>query len=208
MDIWEEDYFRLFLSHKGGHRAYTGSLKASLIPWGISAFVAHDDVEPTREWQVEIESALKTMDGLAALMTADFHASDWTDQEVGAAVGKSLPIIPIDFGMKPYGFFGKYQALPGSGKKPEVLAREILDLLLATPTPLGKEKINSAIVAVFEKGYSFDHANTLMAVVEKLDAIPDDLIDRLENAPSKNDQLDGAWQVKARLPDLITRLRS
>jgi TIR domain len=80
--IWTDGQFRLFLSHKSDIKKEAHSLKETLRAYGISAFVAHDDIVPTKEWQEEIENALATMDGFAALLTSGFHDSNWTDQEV------------------------------------------------------------------------------------------------------------------------------
>jgi len=44
-----------------------GRLQSSLRRFGISAFVAHVDIDPTKEWQDEIEAALFSMDALAAI---------------------------------------------------------------------------------------------------------------------------------------------
>ena len=61
----------------------------------MSCFVAHVDIHPTKEWQDEIESALSSMDGFVALLTDKFHESDWTDQEVGFALARGVPIIAV-----------------------------------------------------------------------------------------------------------------
>jgi hypothetical protein len=63
----------------------TAKLKEELGRFGVSAFVAHEDILATRKWQNEIENAHRSMDAFAALMTDDFHDSDWTDQEAGFA---------------------------------------------------------------------------------------------------------------------------
>src|SRR5439155_10900732 len=82
--------FRLFLSHVSEHKLLAGKLKDELLLRGISAFVAHEDIAPSLVWQNEIELALRSMHALAALLTPDFHASNWTDQEVGFALGKGI----------------------------------------------------------------------------------------------------------------------
>lgn len=103
--------FRLFLSHKSEVKVEVAKLKAKLARFGISAFVAHEDIKPTREWETEIENALATMDSFAALMTPDFRDSEWTDHEVGFARSTGVPMIAVDLGMKPYGFTARFQAL-------------------------------------------------------------------------------------------------
>jgi hypothetical protein len=39
-------------------------LKECLGAYGITGFVAHEDIEPSRVWQTEIERALFAMDAL------------------------------------------------------------------------------------------------------------------------------------------------
>ena len=89
---------------------------------GFACFVAHDDIEPSRAWQQTIETALDTCDVLVAYVTQDFSTSNWTDQEVGWALGRGRLIVPIRAGSLPYGFFGSYQAVPLSGSTFELAA--------------------------------------------------------------------------------------
>jgi TIR domain-containing protein len=110
--IWEEpNDFRLFLSHKSEVKKETAELKKALRPFGVSSFVAHVDIYPTQSWQNDIESALFSMDAFVALMTDRFHESDWTDQEVGFAFARGVPIVSVRLGRDPYGFIGKFQGL-------------------------------------------------------------------------------------------------
>jgi TIR domain len=110
--IWgDKEYFRLFVSHKAEVKAQVATLKTGLGKFGVSCFVAHVDIHPTKEWQDEIENALESMDGFVALLTPDYHDSSWTDQEVGFALARRVPIIAVRMGKVPYGFIGKFQAL-------------------------------------------------------------------------------------------------
>ena len=59
---------------------------------------------------------------LSAFITHDFHASAWTDQEVGWAFGRGLLVVPVRLGADPYGFAGKVQGISGNLEKPELLA--------------------------------------------------------------------------------------
>lgn len=132
-EFWEDNSARVFLSHLAANKAETTQLKEQLEQYGISAFVAHEDIEPTKEWQTEIESALASMDALVALLAPGFKESNWCDQEVGVAIGRQLPIISVRQGLDPYGFIGKYQAVQGAGKTPSQLAKEIFELFLPNP---------------------------------------------------------------------------
>jgi hypothetical protein len=108
--IWAPATLRLFLSHVSAHRDAVTLLKNVLLQYGISGFVAHEDIEPNLEWQVEIELALGSMHALCALLTPDFHQSNWTDQEIGFAFGRSVPVLSVRLGVSPYGFMGKTKA--------------------------------------------------------------------------------------------------
>jgi hypothetical protein len=116
--LWENGMLRLFLSHVSAHKKNVAELKADFRSYGVSAFVAHEDIEPNAEWLHEIELALQSMDALVALLTPDFHQSKWTDQEVGFAMGSNRTIISVRLGTDPYGFIGKFQGLPGSFETP------------------------------------------------------------------------------------------
>jgi hypothetical protein len=148
---WDHGYFRLFVSHSSEQSAEGGALKAALRPYAISAFVAHDDIDPTEEWRDVIEVALRTCEAMAAYVTPDFHPSKWTDQEVGVALARAILLIPIKKGVTPYGFMGKYQALPGGTKGPAKLAEEIHAILAShalTKKRLASDAEGEACVSV------------------------------------------------------------
>lgn len=119
---WIPDQFRLFITHLSADQKSATALKSALSVFRISGFVAHMDIEPTKEWQSVIEQALFTADALVALMTARFKESNWVDQETGIAIGRRLLVIPIRAGRDPYGFIGKYQALAIGTKDAATLA--------------------------------------------------------------------------------------
>lgn len=128
--IWGKGHVRVFLSHKSTVKENTAKLKQSLSLCGITAFVAHEDIEPTEEWQREIERALFSMDALVALLSSDFHDSNWTDQEIGVAIGRGVPHIAVRLGMDPYGLMGKRQGVGGcSWSDPDGIAVQVFRLL-------------------------------------------------------------------------------
>jgi hypothetical protein len=142
-EFWHPNHFRLFVSHLSTYRKQVAALQRYLLGFGISAFVAHKDIEPTKEWQNELENALNSMDALAALLSPDFRDSYWTDQEIGAAVGRGVLVIPLKQGTDPYGFIQKYQALDISGKKPSIVADEVFSILMSNS--LTKTKLANSL---------------------------------------------------------------
>jgi hypothetical protein len=81
---WAAGTFHLFVSHTTGYRASAGRLSTTLRPWGVHAFVAHDAIEPTREWEEVIELALGTCHAMCVMVTPDLARSLWCDQETGS----------------------------------------------------------------------------------------------------------------------------
>lgn len=73
--FWKPNRLKVFISHLAKNKMRAAEMKLGLANWGVSAFLAHQDIEPTREWQTEIEAALMTMDVLVALIEPGFRES-------------------------------------------------------------------------------------------------------------------------------------
>jgi hypothetical protein len=200
-EFWKKNFFKLFLSHISSFKKETAELQKSLLSYGITSFVAHEDIEPSKEWQSEIEIALKTMDGLAALLTPGFHESKWTDQEVGIAIGRSVPILSIRYGLDPYGFIGKYQGIQGSGKDLKQISKAILMVLLKNEN--SQQKMVHGLVHSFIESESFAESKQKIGLVEEAPYLSMDLIQMLENSIKENSQVRGSWGV----PESIKALK-
>jgi hypothetical protein len=203
--LWEPGFLRVFLSYTSVHKKEAGDLKGPLVSFGASCFVTHEDIHPTKEWQGEIELALFSMEVMVPLLTEGFKESNWTDQEVGVAIGRGIPVVPVRLGKDPYGFIGKYQAVAGHGKTPRTLAGNLMDVFLGNPSL--KEQAIQALVRRFEDAENFVHANALMHWLEKIEVASPNIIERLEKAPESNRQVADAFGVRERLPRLLKRLK-
>jgi hypothetical protein len=80
-----------FLSHIRQERHLVGDVKRRLEgSYGIDAFVAHDDIHPSKTWREQIKTALASCHLFVAFLHDGFHASQWCDQEVdGLSRGES-----------------------------------------------------------------------------------------------------------------------
>ncbi|HVA47548.1 MAG TPA: toll/interleukin-1 receptor domain-containing protein [Pirellulales bacterium] len=136
--FWLAAHFRLFVSHLSENKLAAANLKSALAPYGISAFVAHEDIKPTQEWQDEIEKAPFSMDGLAAILAPRFGESLWTDHEVGLALGRGVIVLPIRYGLDPYGLPGKYQGLQGKGRTLREVAEAVFRAFLDNSRTSGR----------------------------------------------------------------------
>lgn len=205
---WKPDHFRLFVSHTSAHKAFCGSLRQELLTWGIDAFVAHDQIEPTKQWQDEIELALATCDALAAVLTEDFVESRWCDQEVGFAMARGIVIVPLSLdGVNPHGFIGKYQRMnTEEGALPSSVADQLVDLLARHE----KTSLSMAhqIVVRYANSGSFDNARYNY---ERLLEIPKEhwtanLAKMAEEAPQSNSQIALAvTRTGQKMPEQVTK---
>jgi len=186
--IWEDGY-RVFFSHKTEVKAETGQLKAILRCFGATGFVAHEDIHPTKAWQEEIENALTTMDAFVAILTEKFHDSLWTDQEVGFAVARGVPIVALKMPLDPYGFIGKFQALKCDWKEAPI---EIMKLLIKNSAML------DAFISALPRCGSFEEGNTLSRVFPEIDALTNDQADRILEAFNANYELKGSFGFNGR----------
>lgn len=121
--------FRLFISHVSKDKRVATRLRETLEPFGISGFVAHEDIHPSFEWQDQIERALRSMDAMVAVHTEGFSKSYWTQQEIGFALGRGVYVISFKWGEDPTGFISKLQALARRDRSAEAIAKEIDRLL-------------------------------------------------------------------------------
>lgn len=191
--IWGAGQYRLFLSHKATAKKEASELKASLDLFGFSAFVAHEDIHPTKAWQTEIENALASMDGFVALMTSDFHDSDWTDQEVGYAFARGVPLLAVRLGSDPYGLIGKFQAISTNWKNAGL---EIVKVLVLRDRGFG------AYVHALRSCPSWDSANILAKVLPALDRLTDEQVDELMTAYNETSELRGGWGFNGDRPGM------
>ncbi|ACB73824.1 toll/interleukin-1 receptor domain-containing protein [Opitutus terrae] len=201
--IWGEAGFRVFLSHKSVVKRQTAALKERLSLYGISAFVAHADIRPTKAWQDEIENALATMDAFVALMTEDFHQSDWTDQEVGFAFARGIPLIAVNLGRNPYGFIGKFQALPCTWS---TAAKEIVSVLVKS------DRMLNAYIQAVGSCPNWDDGNRLAEIFPAIEHLSDGQADALIAAYNDNGEVNGSFGFNGTKPNyygdgLLTHLK-
>jgi nucleoside 2-deoxyribosyltransferase len=204
--FWRKGMFRLFISHLAIHRKWAADLQEALLQYGISGFVAHNDIEPTSEWQNQIEMALSTCDALVALLHNKFHESKWTDQEIGFAMGRAVPVCSVRFDEAPYGFIGRFQAFNGNNNEPWELAEEIFEAYRKNKQT--KRKMSGVLVSLFEESGSFAEAKSRITYLEELDIWEQSFTTRIQAAVENNMQIRESWGVPARVKSLVKKWSS
>lgn len=182
--FWLAGHFRLFLSHISSIKEKASQLQSGLRHYGISAFVAHEDIEPTKEWLNEIEKALFSMDALAAILTPGFNDSKWTDQEVGVAVGRDMLVVPVRKGLDPYGFVGKYQGMQGQGKTIGQVADSIFQILAKHSKTKGK--MASSLVDLIILSGDEKAALYKLDLLRRIETLPERHLEKIRESASNN----------------------
>jgi hypothetical protein len=202
--FWTPGHFRLFITHPSKVKQFAHDLKAALAGYQIAAFVAHDDIEPTREWQAEIESALRTMDALTALITEDFVVSKWCDQEVGIAIGRGKLVVPVRAGADPHGFLGKYQGLNAQTLNSSDIARKIFEIIVKHD--LSTPRMADALIERLSGSGSYVNAKRTMDLLEALPRLNSTQVSRLIATVEENSQVKDAFGVPGRVTELAKKV--
>lgn len=200
---WRVGEFRLFLSHIAEQKTYVSALSADLAGFGIHGFVAHEHIEPGREWAEVIRAGLLTCDALVAVLHPNFHQSNWTDQEVGYVMGQGKFAVAVRAGVDPYGFLGFVQGIPAPPTRtaPEV-AREILRVLCTEPRTAAA--VRDALVNKLVHAWSFNQSNSIVDFLRQCPKLSKDQYERLRQAQRSNVEVSGAFNV----PSLLDPLRA
>jgi hypothetical protein len=199
---WKGGAFRLLMSHVSIHKVLVSEIKASLTGKGIDSFVAHEDIEPTKEWLEQIQLALDTCDALVAFLTDDFHESKWTDHEIGYSVARRVLIIPIRLELDPYGFISRYQALTPRTKDPSKIAESVFEVLCGHA--LTERRIAEGLVSQFSNSDSFADAKVNVRLLDKIRNWTPELLREVEQAADKNYQIKQSFGVPEKVRFILS----
>lgn len=201
---WDRSPIRVFISHVDQYKTDAMRIKNALADLRIASFVAHEDIEPSEEWQSEIIQALSTMNMFIAFLTPGFHESNWADQEVGFALAKCTPILPVNYGLIPYGFIGKIQALRWNGYNPALVATKIFEMALENPEL--RVMARHVFISAVANALSFGQANNLALLLFKIDHISNAQEITFVDAYNSNDQVYNAFEFQRHVCAQLERL--
>ena len=187
----------------GSSKVQAHKLKVALARYQIAAFVAHDDVEPSKEWQSEIESALRTMDALIAMITPGFLESKWCDQEVGFALGRGKLVVSLRIDADPHGFLAKSQGLQAKGLLPAAVAERVLNILVQNS--LSSARITESLVDRLVKSRSWESSRETLSWLEKSKRLNETQVARLMRALDENPEVGYSTTVPERIRSLVAR---
>lgn len=190
------------------HKESAHELKSDLKVHGIEAFVAHDDIEPLKEWRDAIAQELRGSDSLIVLLTDDFEDKAWALQEVGyarclsdhrlAEGGQKMPMLAVaPLGGKgavaDWGYLADFQAMSWSEDVEwdrEVMLAKLAGSLLGDPTTLGE-----LLIQGLQEADTFDEANRLAGLLPRLDHLSPQQVGRIVDVFRENNQVHFAYDL-------------
>jgi hypothetical protein len=194
---WGSNPVRAFFSHVHTESALATEVKQRLgDKYGVDAFVAHDDINPSRQWREVIKAALASCDVFVAFLNDDFHNSQWCDQEVGWALARQIPIVPVrttGSTRQPGrdGFLEEHQDVDldrmKRGRGDWWVADQIFEIVLADDRT--RQKGTRALGEAFVNSWSFDSTRRFWSLIERQSALEVETLRRLEYAVQTNRQV-------------------
>jgi hypothetical protein len=194
LGVWRKDHIRLFISHRDEYKQQASELGLALKDYGISSFVAHDTIEPMEKWQHIILKSLYSMEIMLLFITDGFFDSFWTNQEVGVALGRGIPIIPVKMQKcDPRGFISDTQALVGSLDNPATTVDKIYKVLAEK---LGQEeRIRKSTVQAFVDSSNFDESKKRFERLKDIRSLDEADLQQIIDAFSSNENLHNAYHL-------------
>jgi hypothetical protein len=183
----------VFISHTWKNKVLAAEVSDTFAEVGIKGFVAHEDIEPSKDWAAEIERNLHACSALAAILTDDFPESPFSNQEIGYAFGRGRLVVGVMQNQKPPpGLAAKYQAIPGTTstwKTGRWIAVDVLDVLFKNP--MTRALVVRSMALLYTTSVNYDNARENYERLLKIadDEWTDEMMERVEQAPRENSQL-------------------
>ena len=176
LSIWNKGYIRLFISHKDEHKKEATHLAKKLERYGVSSFVAHDTIK-----------GLQSMEIMMVFITDGFFQSCWTNQEIGFALGRGVPIISLKLQKEaPQGFIQDTQAICGLDSNQD-FASKIYKVLLRKLN--NEERVKKSLIQAFIESPNFKETIKRFTILQSLENITDLDIKQIIEGFAHNGQL-------------------
>ncbi len=201
-----------FISHHHDDVAIANELASMLRVFGMQGFLAHRDLLSGAEWREELKLRLGEAKLMVAVLSPNYIVSDWTDQEVGYAVARGIPILPVSAGAVPYGFIGHIQAVRWGDEAAEGdnflgSGRHWSRAQLAERKGnIGKALIRIGainrpdIIASLVTSPSWDDTRALLACIGNLDDLSPSETQVLASAAASNNEVYNCTEAKQTFP--------
>jgi hypothetical protein len=102
---------RAFMSYQTVDKEAAARVARVMTEFDCTAFMAHDHIEVSEEWRLEILTELEVADLFVPILSAHYYGSVWCMQESGIAAFRRMTIILLSIdGALPPGFLAHIQS--------------------------------------------------------------------------------------------------
>lgn len=209
----KDPLLQVFLSYANENKDIAGNVKRCFEYYGVSAFLAHEDIEFGEEWTREIFSALDLTQVLVVILTDEAKRSSYVNQEIGYAMSRGILILPFKIDVDPFGFTSRIQALkPSYSYNIETRQNEIdFDASVEKMVETIRHKnglsalLRKGLIASFATSRSFKETQCKMTILKKLPDLADAEKQAVLGAALHNDQVYKEWRTRKYLKELISK---
>ena len=134
--------------------------------------------------------ALGKADALLSFHTKGFDASEWCGQEIGFALGRGIPVVPIMVDVPPGGFVGALQAGKWKADDAKAVAGTIFNTLAQYQE--AAKQLGDALSRELKFAGSWDRAFFLVQCLNACGPLSDDAMRSVRLAQAVNDQAVGS----------------
>ncbi len=202
---YEVKTIRVFVSYSSVNKSLAGQIKRILEQYGLSVFLAHDDIPPLHDRQEEISNNLNGCDVFIPVLTHSFRNSKWTDQEIGMAFALKKLIIPLKVNTDPYCFISKIQACKLDLNNPR---RSCLNIINVLNDSQFKKSLIDSLLRALEEAYDFDSATKVIKELNDFENLKEEQINHIIRVSIRNNQFRLCSTGKAFLRTIIKKYAS
>jgi len=128
---------QVFVSHAPSDLDFVQELFSTVQNLYIDVHVALEQIEPGRNRQ-DLEGRLTNSDLLVVVLTEESATNSWVNQEIGYAVAKGIPILPLAAdGVELEGYLQRHEAVALDPDETEATVFNLLARLRSELAPLG-----------------------------------------------------------------------
>lgn len=122
------------------------------------------------------------MDALAAILTPEFGRSEWTDHEVGVALGRGKLVLPIRYAIDPYGLIAKYQGFQSKGRTVGEVAHAVFKAIMENTRT--SARLLSCLTEQFTTADSVESALAKLELIEQAPEISAEIMSSIRERAS------------------------
>ena len=176
---------RAFMSYQTADKLIAANIAELLAEVGCTAFMAHEHIQVSEEWRIQILSELEVADLFVPILSNNYYGSIWCKQESGIAAFRKITVIPLSTdGAIPEGFIGHIQST-----KIDPAAPKLVDLLPGLAKHDVKFVIDVLIPIIAKSGNYRGAEFNFELILPYIGKATDEQVVQLLEASAKNGQI-------------------